>query len=175
MAPADKLRSTTLYAFAATAPAPPERDPRHKQDSAPDIEADERIPMTPIGDGPTEVARTFASIPPPPALLLPEEGDVVGQHYQLVRKLGGKCNAGRQWGYGPDYVWVTNGCRAEFGYGYANLAPLPGPARWKASASSGDRRTSAMITRNSSHCCAARKCRAQVSSMPPSASFERTR
>ena len=46
---------------------------------------------------------------------------------ELVRKLGGKCNAGRQWGYGPDYVWVTNGCRAEFGYGYANLAPLPGP------------------------------------------------
>ena len=46
---------------------------------------------------------------------------------ELVRKLGGKCNAGRQWGYGADYVWVTNGCRAEFGYGYANLAPLPGP------------------------------------------------
>ena len=88
MAPADKLRSTTLYAFAATAPAPPEYDPRHRQDSAPDIEVDERITMTPIGDGPTEVARTFASIPPPPALLLPEVGDVVGQHYQLVRKLG---------------------------------------------------------------------------------------
>ena len=46
---------------------------------------------------------------------------------ELVRKLGGKCNAGRQWGYDADYVWVTNGCRAEFGYGYANLAPLPGP------------------------------------------------
>jgi hypothetical protein len=46
---------------------------------------------------------------------------------ELVRKLGGKCNAGRQWGYGADYIWVTSGCRAEFGYGYANLTPLPGP------------------------------------------------
>lgn len=46
---------------------------------------------------------------------------------ELVRKIGGKCNAGRQWGYGADYIWVTSGCRAEFGYGYANLAPLPGP------------------------------------------------
>lgn len=46
---------------------------------------------------------------------------------ELVRKIGGKCNAGRQWGYGADYIWVTNGCRAEFGYGYANLTPLPGP------------------------------------------------
>lgn len=46
---------------------------------------------------------------------------------ELLRKLGGKCNAGRQWGYGADYIWVTSGCRAEFGYGYANLTPLPGP------------------------------------------------
>ncbi|MBN8841898.1 MAG: DUF3011 domain-containing protein [Sphingomonadales bacterium] len=46
---------------------------------------------------------------------------------ELVRKLAGKCNAGRQWGYGADYIWVTDGCRAEFGYGYANLTPLPGP------------------------------------------------
>ncbi len=88
MGPVDKLRSTTLYAFRATAPAPPEPEQRPRQESAPDIEIDERITMTPIGDGPTEVARTFASIPPPPALLLPEEGDLVGQHYQLVRKLG---------------------------------------------------------------------------------------
>lgn len=44
--------------------------------------------MTPIGDGPNEVSRTFASIPPPPAALLPEEGDVVGEHYQLIKKLG---------------------------------------------------------------------------------------
>lgn len=41
----------------------------------------------------------------------------------LLRKLGGKCNAGRQWGYTNDYVWVNNGCRAEFGYGYRNLRP----------------------------------------------------
>ncbi|HMN52707.1 MAG TPA: DUF3011 domain-containing protein [Sphingopyxis sp.] len=46
---------------------------------------------------------------------------------ELLRKLGGKCNAGRQWGYDANLIWVTNGCRAEFGYGYANLAPLPGP------------------------------------------------
>jgi serine/threonine protein kinase len=77
-----------MYAFAATAPAPPEPEHRPKLESAPDIEVDERITMTPIGDGPTEVNRTFASIPPPPALMLPEEGDLVGQHYQLVRKLG---------------------------------------------------------------------------------------
>ncbi len=46
---------------------------------------------------------------------------------ELLRKVGGKCNAGRQWGYGADYIWVTSGCRAEFGYGYANLTPLPEP------------------------------------------------
>lgn len=46
---------------------------------------------------------------------------------ELLRRISGKCNAGRQWGYASNYIWVTNGCRAEFGYGYANLAPLPGP------------------------------------------------
>ncbi|WP_374525130.1 DUF3011 domain-containing protein [Sphingopyxis sp.] len=46
---------------------------------------------------------------------------------ELLRKLGGKCNSGRQWGFDSGYIWVTNGCRAEFGYGYANLTPLPGP------------------------------------------------
>jgi hypothetical protein len=46
---------------------------------------------------------------------------------ELVRKLGGRCNAGRQWGYDANYIWVNNGCRAEFAYGYRNLAPLPGP------------------------------------------------
>ena len=44
---------------------------------------------------------------------------------ELLRKLGGKCNAGRQWGYAADYIWVTNGCRGEFGYGYANQRPEP--------------------------------------------------
>ena len=42
---------------------------------------------------------------------------------ELVRRLGGKCNAGRQWGYTADYIWVDKGCRAEFGYGYRNVRP----------------------------------------------------
>jgi len=42
---------------------------------------------------------------------------------ELLRKLGGKCNSGRQWGYDNSYIWVTNGCRAEFGYGYRNSQP----------------------------------------------------
>ncbi|KTE38811.1 MULTISPECIES: DUF3011 domain-containing protein [unclassified Sphingopyxis] len=46
---------------------------------------------------------------------------------ELVRRLGGKCNAGRQWGYDANYIWVNDGCRAEFRYGYNNLVPLPGP------------------------------------------------
>lgn len=46
---------------------------------------------------------------------------------ELLRKLGGKCNAGRQWGYTRDFIWVDKGCRAVFGYGYRNLVPLPQP------------------------------------------------
>lgn len=42
---------------------------------------------------------------------------------ELIRKLGGKCNAGRQWGYTESYVWVDKGCRADFGYGYRNVRP----------------------------------------------------
>jgi hypothetical protein len=42
---------------------------------------------------------------------------------ELTRRLGGRCNAGRQWGYTASYVWVNNGCRAEFGYGYRNSRP----------------------------------------------------
>jgi hypothetical protein len=42
---------------------------------------------------------------------------------ELLRNLGGKCNAGRQWGYTGDYIWVDKGCRAEFGYGYRNVRP----------------------------------------------------
>lgn len=85
MAPPNQLRSTILYAFATTTPPPDSAQPK---DDAPDIEVEERVTLTPIGDGPNEVSRTYASIPPPPALLLPEAGDVVGEHYQLVRKLG---------------------------------------------------------------------------------------
>lgn len=42
---------------------------------------------------------------------------------ELTRKIAGKCNAGRQWGYTSDYIWVDKGCRAEFGYGYRNTRP----------------------------------------------------
>ncbi len=77
-----------MYAFAATTPAPPRDELPPREESSPDIEVEERITMTPIGDGPSEVSRTYASIPPPPAALLPEEDDVVGVHYRLVRKLG---------------------------------------------------------------------------------------
>ena len=42
---------------------------------------------------------------------------------ELVRRLGGTCNDGRQWGYTSTYVWVNSGCRAEFGYGYGNSRP----------------------------------------------------
>ena len=50
---------------------------------------------------------------------------------ELLRKLGGKCNAGRQWGFGADYIWVNGGCRGEFGYGYVNIAPEPKPDKDK--------------------------------------------
>jgi len=42
---------------------------------------------------------------------------------ELVRKIAGKCNAGRQWGYTGDYIWVDKGCRAEFAYGYRAVQP----------------------------------------------------
>jgi hypothetical protein len=42
---------------------------------------------------------------------------------ELTRQIAGKCNAGRQWGYTGDYIWVDGGCRAEFGYGYRNSRP----------------------------------------------------
>lgn len=42
---------------------------------------------------------------------------------ELTRKIAGKCNAGRQWGYTGDYIWVDKGCRAQFGYGYRNTRP----------------------------------------------------
>jgi hypothetical protein len=50
---------------------------------------------------------------------------------ELLSKISGKCNLGRQWGFSEDYIWVMNGCRAEFGYGYAyvNPQPLPQPER----------------------------------------------
>ena len=51
---------------------------------------------------------------------------------QLVRRLAGSCVENRSWGYNRDRVWVSNNCRADFGYGYANSAypqPLPIPNR----------------------------------------------
>ncbi|WP_428630533.1 DUF3011 domain-containing protein [Sphingopyxis sp.] len=42
---------------------------------------------------------------------------------ELTRKIAGKCNAGRQWGYTDNYIWVDKGCRAEFSYGYRNVRP----------------------------------------------------
>lgn len=52
---------------------------------------------------------------------------------ELLRRISGKCNLGRQWGFSEDYIWVMNGCRAEFGYGYryVNPQPLPQPDRDK--------------------------------------------
>lgn len=41
----------------------------------------------------------------------------------LTRKIAGKCNAGRQWGYTGDFIWVDKGCRAEFAYGYRDVQP----------------------------------------------------
>lgn len=44
---------------------------------------------------------------------------------ELLRRLGGRCNAGRQWGYTSSHVWVNDGCRAEFGYGYRGSTRPP--------------------------------------------------
>ena len=46
---------------------------------------------------------------------------------ELVRRIAGTCNSGRQWGYSANFIWVNQGCRADFRYGYNNLVPLPGP------------------------------------------------
>lgn len=45
---------------------------------------------------------------------------------QLVRRLAELCLQNRSWDYNRDRIWVSNGCRAEFGYGYAN-SPYPQP------------------------------------------------
>jgi Protein of unknown function (DUF3011) len=50
---------------------------------------------------------------------------------ELLRRISGKCNLGRQWGYSENYIWVNNGCRAEFGYGYRYVNPQPQPDRDK--------------------------------------------
>jgi hypothetical protein len=40
---------------------------------------------------------------------------------ELVRSLSGNCYRGRSWGFTRNHIWVESGCRAEFGYGYANM------------------------------------------------------
>lgn len=50
---------------------------------------------------------------------------------ELVRRLGGRCNDGRQWGYTANYIWVNDGCRAEFAYGYRDTMPRPEPDKDK--------------------------------------------
>lgn len=39
---------------------------------------------------------------------------------ELMRELGGRCRQGSTWSYDRNAIRVTRGCRAEFGYGYAN-------------------------------------------------------
>lgn len=39
---------------------------------------------------------------------------------RLSRVLGGDCNDRRSWGIDPDFIWVNNGCRAEFRVGGGN-------------------------------------------------------
>jgi hypothetical protein len=42
-------------------------------------------------------------------------------YVRLVRQLSdAPCIQGRTWGYGNDYIWVSNGCRAIFEYGRYN-------------------------------------------------------
>lgn len=48
---------------------------------------------------------------------------------RLIRRFAGSCVQNRSWGHNLDRVWVSNGCRAEFGYGYVNAVyPQPQPA-----------------------------------------------
>lgn len=47
---------------------------------------------------------------------------------QLIRRFSGSCVQNRSWGHNFDRIWVSNGCRADFGYGYANAVyPQPQP------------------------------------------------
>ena len=69
--------------------------------------------MSAVLDTPVAIRRTAMDL-----LARREHGRV-----ELTRKIAGKCNAGRQWGYTGDYIWVDKGCRAEFGYGYRNTQP----------------------------------------------------
>lgn len=43
----------------------------------------------------------------------------------LVDRHDGKCNQGRDWGYDRRAIWVSNGCKATFAYGYGSYWPQP--------------------------------------------------
>ena len=43
----------------------------------------------------------------------------------LIDRHDGKCNQGRDWGYDRRAIWVSNGCKATFAYGYGNYWPQP--------------------------------------------------
>ena len=45
----------------------------------------------------------------------------------LLRVIGGRCSKGRDWGFAANQIWVSGGCRAEFGYGYASGGGYPQP------------------------------------------------
>jgi len=49
---------------------------------------------------------------------------------ELIRQIAGTCTRGRTWGMTSHTIWVSHGCRADFGYGYANgggVYPQPVP------------------------------------------------
>lgn len=55
-----------------------------------------------------------------------------GNRVELTRLIAGSCARGRTWGMTSHAIWVSHGCRAVFGYGYANGGgvypqPLPEP------------------------------------------------
>lgn len=52
---------------------------------------------------------------------VPTQGRVV-----LARQLGGQCIQGQSWGYDQGSIWVADGCRAEFAYGYGRNQPNGG-------------------------------------------------
>jgi hypothetical protein len=39
----------------------------------------------------------------------------------LLRTVAGTCQRGRSWGYDNNIIWVNNGCRADFGYGFGRV------------------------------------------------------
>lgn len=51
---------------------------------------------------------------------------------ELIRRIGGTCRQGRDWGYDQRSIWVDRGCRAEFAYGrWSGGGSYPQPDRDK--------------------------------------------